>query len=154
MGHLPIAPQGAQSRAVEAHFVVEEKGIFLNFKSLTGHSKTETAQSGQRGTFMPNGVGHLSCHIWALMASAEPGNIYCPRQPFSLPLKGHMQSRAVEEHFVVEEKGIFLNFKVPKCKFLPLTGQQSNREGKKWAFFLWEDIFFIQFPQLKTTVSM
>ena len=60
MGHLTIAPEGALSRAVEAPFVFEENGIVLNFKSpkckifpLTGHSKIEKAQSGQRGIFMP-----------------------------------------------------------------------------------------------------
>ena len=33
---LPLH-EGAQSRAVKAHFFVEEKGIFLNFKSLNAH---------------------------------------------------------------------------------------------------------------------
>ena len=47
----------------------------------------EKAQSGQRG----GTLWHLSCHIWALIATAEPGN--CPREPFSLPLKGHSQGR-------------------------------------------------------------
>ena len=37
-------------------------------------------------------MGHLSYHIRALIATAEPIN--CPREPISLPLmKGHSQRR-------------------------------------------------------------
>ena len=36
-------------------------------------------------------MGHLAFHIRALIATAEPGN--CPRESFSLPLKGHSQGR-------------------------------------------------------------
>ena len=34
-------------------------------------------------------IGHLAFHIRALIATVEPGNY--PREPFSLPLKGHSQ---------------------------------------------------------------
>ena len=73
-------------------------------KMRTSHSETKWAK-GHLYALM----GHLSCYIWALMATTEPGN--CPRDPFSLPLKGHSQGWCMEAHFFDEEKGIFLNFK-------------------------------------------
>ena len=40
-----------------------------------GAKMIEKAQSGQRGTFM-----HISCHIWALIATAEPQKLEKCRQ--------------------------------------------------------------------------
>ena len=50
----------------------------------------------REGTKWANGniyalMGHLALHIRALISTAEPGN--CPREPFSLPLKGHSPGR-------------------------------------------------------------
>ena len=56
----------------------------------------DRAQLYREGTKWAKGhlcalMGHLSFHIRALIATAEPGN--CPHEPFSLPLKGHCQGR-------------------------------------------------------------
>ena len=64
-----------------------------------------------------NGAFILS-RLGPYMAMAEPGN--CPREPFLIAPEG-AQSRAVHgsTFFVVEEKGIFLNFKSLNAKFSP-----------------------------------
>ena len=107
-------------------------------------------------------IGHLSCHIWALIATAELGN--CPREPFSLPLKGHSQGRWIQgaggacspQNFhtqkvpfflskkcnfkvkhapsSVRKRTDFLNIFVPKCFVLfAHYGAQLFREGTKLA---------------------
>ena len=80
-----------------APFLLRKRAFSSIFKSINANFCPwractviiEKAQSGQRGTYAL--MGHLSGHIWALIATAEPGN--CPREPFSLPLKGHSQGR-------------------------------------------------------------
>ena len=55
-------------------------------------------------------MGHLSCHkFWALIATAEPGN--CPREPFSLPLKGHSEGRwnCSPKNFHTQKVPLFLS---------------------------------------------
>ena len=58
--------------------------------ALTGHSYYREGTKWAKGHFYAL-MGHLSCHIWAFIATAEPGN--CPREAFSLPLKGNSQGR-------------------------------------------------------------
>ena len=81
-----------------APFLLRERKFSSTFKSLNANVFALTGHSYYReGTKWAKGhlyalMGHLSGHIWALIATAEPNN-YCPREPFSLPLKGHSQGR-------------------------------------------------------------
>ena len=85
------------------------KSLNANCLPLTGHSKIEKAQSGQRGTFRLYALmGHLSCHICALMATTEPGN--CPRASFLIAPEG-AQSRAVEALLFFWKRAFFSIFK-------------------------------------------
>ena len=57
---------------------------------MTGHSYYKEVTKLAKGHLYAL-MGHLAFHFRALIAPAESGN--CPREPFSLPLKGHSQGR-------------------------------------------------------------
>ena len=61
----------------------------MQFLPPTGHSYREGTKWAKGHLYAL--MGHLAFHIRALRATAEPG--ICPREPYSLPLKGHSQGR-------------------------------------------------------------
>ena len=63
--------------------------------------------------------GYFSCHIWAFIATTEAEN--WPREPFSVPLKGH--SRAAAR--VAEPGGM---------GYLPPPPKKKNPTPKKCPF--------------------
>ena len=88
-GHLPppppkkiyLTPKSALFKVKSAPFLSKD-----SLNALFAPDGAEKAQSGQ-GVNLYALMRHLAFHIRALIATAEPGN--CPRESFSLPLKGH-----------------------------------------------------------------
>ena len=83
------------------------KSLNANCLPLTGHSKIEKAQSGQRAPLCLNGafiLSHLRPYNYG-----DDGTGKLSREPFLIAPEGAKQSRAVEALFFLKEKGIFLN---------------------------------------------
>ena len=71
--------------------------------------------------------GAFSLHNRAPIATAEPGN--CPRESFSLPLKGHSQGRW-------NQGADFLNMFAPTCNFLPMHSYRENAQSWQRGTFM------------------
>ena len=109
------------------------------------------AQSYREGTNWAKGhlyalMGHLahSFHIRALIATAEPEN--CPRESFSLPLKGHSQGRWIRGAGGGGGKGALAPQKIQHPNSAPFSKLKVYvKKSKTCPFFIEEKDIFPQY---------
>ena len=117
-----------------APFLLTKRAFSSIFKSLNANFLRGTCYY-REGTKWEKGhlyalMGHLSCHIWALIATADPGNsgalalpnFHTQKVPLFLSKKCHFKVKHAPSS--VRKKTGFLNIFVPKCAFFAHYGAQ------------------------------